>query len=60
MSPTSGDTFFERFEREQAGGYVLAFEPDSADRDDRPHEIRVTITNHPGTTVRTRHEFGLQ
>lgn len=57
MSPTSGDTFFERFEREQAGGYVLAFEPTSADRDGRPHEIRVTVSNHPGTTVRTRHEF---
>ena len=59
MSPTSGDTFFERFEREQAGGYVLAFEPASADRDGRAHEIRVTIGNHPGTTIRTRHEFAV-
>jgi VWFA-related protein len=59
MSPVSGDTFFERFEREQAGGYVLAFEPTSVDRDGRAHEIRVTIGNHPGTTVRTRHEFSV-
>jgi len=59
MSPTSGDTFFERFEREQAGGYVLAFEPTSADRDGHAHEIRVTIGNHPGTTIRTRHEFAV-
>lgn len=51
--------FFERFEREQVGGYVLAFEPASADRDGRAHEIRVTVTNHPRTTVRTRHEFAV-
>ena len=59
MAPVSGDSFFERFEREQAGRYVLAFEPTSADRDGRAHEIRVTIRNHHGSTVRTRHEFAV-
>ena len=43
MSPVSGDSFFQRLERERGGGYVIAFEPIYADRDGKPHTIAVTV-----------------
>ncbi len=58
MAPVSGDAFFKRFEREQGGSYVLAFEPIDADRDGRAHEIKVKVSR-PDTTIRARHEFAL-
>ena len=59
MAPVSGDSFFKRFEREQGGSYVLAFEPLDADRDGRAHTIKVTTTR-PATTIRARHEFAFE
>ena len=59
MAPVSGDTFFQRFEREESGGYVLAFEPIEADRDGRAHVISVKVASRPGSSVRARHEFAL-
>jgi VWFA-related protein len=59
MAPVSGDSFFKRFEREQSGSYVLAFEPLDADRDGRAHTIKVT-TRRPATTIRARHEFAFE
>jgi len=59
MSPVSGDSFFQRLERERGGGYILAFEPIDADRDGRAHTITVTVKSRSKTTVRARHEFAL-
>jgi VWFA-related protein len=58
MAPVSGDAFFTRFEREQGGSYVLAFEPIDADRDGRAHEIRVKVPRDDAT-IRARHDFSL-
>ena len=59
MSPVSGDSFFQRLERERGGGYVLGFEPIEADRDGKAHGIKVTVKSRSKTTVRGRHEFAL-
>jgi VWFA-related protein len=59
MAPVSGDAFFKRFEREQGGSYVLAFEPLDADRDGRAHTIKVA-TRRLATTIRARHEFAFE
>jgi hypothetical protein len=58
MAPVSGDSFFSRFEREQGGSYVVAFEPTDADRDGRAHGITLKVAR-PDTTIRARHEFSL-
>jgi len=58
MAPVSGDAFFMRFAREQAGSYVLAFEPSDSDRDGRSHTIKVTVSR-PYTTIRARHDFSI-
>ena len=59
MRPMTGGTFFKRLERELAGGYVLAFEPLAAERDGKPHRIRVRLRNRRGVTVRARESFVL-
>jgi VWFA-related protein len=39
----TGEGVFDRIARELTGYYLLAFEPEEADRDDRSHEIRVRV-----------------
>jgi VWFA-related protein len=39
----TGEGVFERIARELTGYYLLAFEPEEADRDDRSHEMRVRV-----------------
>lgn len=58
MAPVSGDAFFTRFAREQAGSYVLAFDPSDSDRDGRSHTIKVAVSR-PDTTIRARHDFSI-
>jgi VWFA-related protein len=50
------DGAFERIGRELGAYYLLAFEPEPADRDGRPHQIRVA-TRRAGVVVRARPEF---
>ncbi len=52
----SGAAVFERLARELSGHYLVAFEAAAADRDGRPHQIRVEV-RRPGVVVRARREF---
>jgi VWFA-related protein len=52
----SGAGVFERLARELSGYYLLAFEPAQADRDGKPHQIRIDV-RRPGVTARFRREF---
>jgi tetratricopeptide (TPR) repeat protein len=50
------DWAFGRVASETSAYYLLSFEPDTADRDGKPHEIRVRV-QRAGVTVRSRGEF---
>jgi VWFA-related protein len=50
------ESAFARIANELAAYYLLAFEPDAADRDGRPHQIKVA-TRRSGAVVRARPEF---
>jgi VWFA-related protein len=52
----SADFAFERVSREISGYYLLAVEAGDADRDGKPHKIRVRV-DRPGVQVRSRPEF---
>jgi VWFA-related protein len=47
---------FERLAAELSGYYLLGFEPDTGERDGRPHALEVRV-RRPGVTVRSRREF---
>jgi len=49
----TGEGVFDRIARELTGYYVLAFEPEEADRDDRSHEVRVRVGGS-GLSARAR------
>jgi VWFA-related protein len=54
---TSGADFaFERIQRETSAFYLLGFEAVAADRDGKPHQIRVRVGRR-GVDVRARAEF---
>jgi len=48
---------FDRLELELSGYYLLGFEADAADRDERPHKIKVSVPDRAGMEVRARPEF---
>ncbi len=50
------DYAFERMATETSAAYVLAVEPEPADRDGKAHKIQVKV-NVPGSTVRSRASF---
>jgi VWFA-related protein len=52
----SGTGVFDRLTRELSGHYLVAFEATPADRDGRPHPIRVDVAR-PGVVVRARREL---
>jgi VWFA-related protein len=52
----SGAPLFARIESELSGYYLLGVESDPADRDPRPHPVRVDVTRR-GVIVRTRRQF---
>lgn len=47
---------FNRLSLELSGYYLLTFEPETADRDGRRHDIAVNVSR-PGLTVRARRQF---
>ncbi len=49
---------FERISRELSGYYLVAFEPEPADRDGRTHKINLSLTRG-GSTLRAREAFRL-
>lgn len=55
---TAGADFaFSRISRELSGYYLLSFAPAPADRDGRPHKIRVALPGRRDLLVRSRIEF---
>jgi VWFA-related protein len=57
FAPVAGEAFFARLEKQLAGAYLLAFDPEPSDRDGRPHRIEVRVPRREGVTVRARREF---
>ena len=55
----NGDGAFERLSAELSGYYLLGFEPESGDRDGKPHKIKVALQGRSGVTVRARNEFAI-
>ncbi|MBI1873844.1 MAG: VWA domain-containing protein [Acidobacteria bacterium] len=53
---STGEYAFQRISRELSGHYLLAFEPQKADRNGKLHKIRVR-TKRQGVTIRARSEF---
>jgi VWFA-related protein len=52
--PVGGGTFaFQRVLRETSAHYLLGVEPEAADRDGRPHQLKVKV-DRPGVTVHGR------
>jgi VWFA-related protein len=50
------DTIFRRIESEMSGYYLLGVEPGNADKDGRPHSLRVSVSRR-GLTVRSRRDL---
>ena len=50
------ETAIDRLALELTGYYLLAFEPESSDRDGKAHDITVRVSR-PGVTVRARRQF---
>ena len=55
----NGDGAFGRLSAELSGYYLLGFEPESGDRDGKPHKIKVALQGRSGVTVRARNEFAI-
>ena len=51
----SADSAFERIESELSGYYILGVESAPADKDGKPHPIRVAV-KRPGVTIRSRRQ----
>lgn len=56
---TDAEPIFKRLESELAGYYLLGFEAEVADRDDRAHKIKVDLPAHGNLDVRARPEFSV-
>ncbi|HEY7473779.1 MAG TPA: VWA domain-containing protein [Vicinamibacterales bacterium] len=50
---------FNRLALELSGYYLITFEPETADRDGRRHDIAVNVTR-PGLTIRARRQFSAE
>jgi VWFA-related protein len=50
---------FDRLALELSGYYLITFEPETADRDGRIHDIAVNVTR-PGLTIRARRQFSAE
>jgi VWFA-related protein len=53
---SNSDFAFQRLANELSGYYLLGFEPESGDRDSKPHGIGVKV-KRGGVTVRSRRQF---
>jgi VWFA-related protein len=54
---TDPEPIFNRIALELSGYYLLGFEADDADREDRPHRLKVEVPRRSGIEVRARREF---
>ena len=54
---TDAEPIFQRLGLEISAYYLLGFEADAADRDERPHKIKVEVPGRSGIEVRARPEF---
>jgi tetratricopeptide (TPR) repeat protein len=57
---SNADFAFNRLITELSGYYLLSFEPDPADRDGKPHKIRVQVPRRTGVDIRSRSEFVIE
>ncbi len=55
----SADNAFTRLALELSGYYLLGFEPESGDRDSKPHKIKVGVPGRPGVEIRARSQFSI-
>jgi VWFA-related protein len=55
----SADNAFTRLALELSGYYLLGFEPESGDRDSKPHKIKVAVPGRPGVEIRARSQFSI-
>lgn len=58
LSPSNPWLGFSRVSTEVSGYYLLSFEPEPAERDGRPHKIKIEVRRR-GLTVRARREFAM-
>jgi tetratricopeptide (TPR) repeat protein len=54
---SGAEAAFKRLATELAGYYLLGFEPQAADRDGKPHKIKVSVPGRSGVEIRARSEF---
>lgn len=55
----NADNAFARLALELSGYYLLSFEPESGDRDGKPHKIKVAVPRRSGIDVRARTQFSI-
>ena len=56
----NADGAFNRLSLEMSGYYLLGFEAEDADRDGKPHRIRVDVPGRRGIEVRARPDFTVE
>jgi len=56
----SADNAFARLALELSGYYLLGFEPESGDRDGKPHGIKVGVPGRSGVGIRARSQFTIE
>ncbi len=54
---TDPQPIFDRIALELSGYYLLGFEAEAVDREERPHKIKVDVPERSGVDVRARPEF---
>ena len=55
----NADNAFARLALELSGYYLLSFEPESGDRDGKPHKIKVAVPGRSGVEIRARSQFSI-
>lgn len=56
---SAADNAFARLSLELSGYYLLSFEPEAADRDGKPHKIKVSLPGRSNIDIRSRSEFSV-
>lgn len=56
----NADSIFNRLALEMSGYYLLGFEPEAADRDGKPHTIKIDLPGRRGLEVRARQDFAVE
>ncbi len=55
----SADDAFARLALELSGYYLVSFEPESGDRDGKPHRIKASVPGRSGVDIRARSQFSI-